>query len=204
VESNRNSGILLNFGSSGNTVTRNIAKLNAGGIALGGASSHNTLRDNDVAGNSRVGVALYFDSNENVVVGNRITKNAVGVADGAGVLLMQSSGNQFTDNTVAGNSRGIWLSYPETDAYLGGGNEVYHNNFIDNPTQALITGWRSAPDSFSKQAPIGGNFWGNWTTPDTDQDGVIDSAYRIGGGEDKLPWKVKDGWAAPPDVTHPR
>jgi parallel beta-helix repeat protein len=204
VESNRNSGILLSLGSSGNTVTRNVARLNVGGIALGGASSHNTLRDNDVTGNLRLGIALYFDSNENVVTGNRITRNALGVPDGAGMLLVQSSGNRFTDNTVAGNSRGIWLAYPETDAYMGGGNEIYHNNFMENATQAVITGWRSVVDSLSKQAPIGGNFWDNWTTPDADQDGVVDSAYLISGGGDNLPWKVKDGWAASPDVAHSR
>jgi parallel beta-helix repeat protein len=202
VESNRDSGILLNFGSNGNTVTRNTARLNDGGVALGGASGQNTLRDNDVTGNRHLGIALYFDSNENAVIGNRITQNAVGVANGAGVLLMASSGNQFTDNTVAGNSRGIWLSYPVNDAYPGGGNEIYHNNFIDNPTQALITGWRSSPDAFSKQAPIGGNFWGDWTTPDADQDGVVDSAYRINGAGDNLPWKVKNGWTIPPNSNH--
>jgi parallel beta-helix repeat protein len=202
VEWNHNSGILLNMGSTGNTVSKNTARLNAGGIALGGGSSQNSLRDNDVTGNGHLGVALYYDSNENVVTGNRITQNAVDVANGAGVLLMRSSGNRFTDNTVSGNSRGIWLSYPETDAYNGGGNEVYHNNFIDNPTQALVTGWRSSPDSFSKQAPIGGNFWGNWTTPDADKDGVVDSAYLINGAGDNLPWKAKDGWAASPDLTH--
>lgn len=204
AESNRNSGILLNTGSTGNTVSGNIAKLNAGGIALGGASSRNTLRDNDVTENHRLGVAVYFDSNDNVVLGNRISNNAEGVENGAGVLLMQASGNHFTDNTVAGNSRGIWLSYPEGDAYLGGGNEVYHNNFIDNPIQALVTGWRSAPDAFSKQAPIGGNFWGNWTSPDADHDGLVDSAYLINGAGDNLPWKMKDGWTISADPTHPK
>jgi nitrous oxidase accessory protein len=132
---------------------------------------------------------------------NRIAGNAVGVPDGAGVLLMQASGNRFSNNTVAGNSRGIWLAYPNTTAYSGGGNEIYHNNFIDNGTQALITGWRMTPDSFSKQAPIGGNFWGNWTTPDANGDGVVDSAYMISGGGDNLPWSVKDGWAVPPDAA---
>ena len=204
AESNRDSGIILNSGSSGNTVTRNTARMNSGGIALGGASSHNTINDNDVVANKHLGIALYFFSNENLVTNNRITGNGVGVTNGAGILLMQASGNQFSTNTVAGNSRGIWLSYPDTDAFLGGGNEVYHNNFIDNQTQALITGWRSTPDSFSKQAPIGGNFWGNWTTPDANGDGVVDSAYLISGGGDDLPWRAKDGWYAPADANPPK
>jgi parallel beta-helix repeat protein len=203
AESNRDSGIILNSSSSGNTVTRNITRLNSGGIALGGASRHNTLFDNDVTGNKHLGVALYFFSNENLVTNNRIAGNGVGVANGAGILLMHASGNQFSNNTVSGNSRGMWLSYPNTDAFLGGGNEIYRNNFIDNETQALITGWRSTPDSFSKQAPIGGNFWGNWTTPDANGDGVVDSAYLISGGGDNLPWRAKDGWNAPPSASQP-
>ena len=203
AESNRDSGIILNFNSSGNKVTRSIIRLNSGGIALGGSSHHNTISENDVTGNTRLGVALYFSSNENVVIHNQITGNAVGVRYGAGVLMMQASGNRFSNNTVAGNSRGIWLAYPESGTYPGGGNEVFHNNFIDNGTQALITGWRSTPDSFSRQAPVGGNFWGNWTTPDADGDGVVDSAYLISGGGDNLPWRVRNGWVIPPEATPP-
>ena len=202
-ESNRDSGIILSFNSSGNKVTRSIIRLNSGGIALGGSSHHNTISENDVTGNTRLGVALYFSSNENVVIHNQITGNAVGVRDGAGVLMMQASGNRFSNNTVAGNSRGIWLAYPESATYPGGGNEIFHNNFIDNGTQALITGWRSTPDSFSRQAPVGGNFWGNWTTPDADGDGVVDSAYVISGGGDNLPWRVRNGWVIPPEATPP-
>jgi len=203
AESNRDSGIMLNFNSSGNTVTRNISRLNSGGISLGGSSHHNTISENDVTGNTHLGVALYFSSNENVVIHNHITGNAVSVSDGAGVLMMQASGNRFSNNTVAGNSRGIWLAYPESAAYPGGGNEIFHNNFIDNGTQALITGWRSTPDSFSRQAPVGGNFWGNWTTPDADGDGVVDSAYLISGGGDNMPWRVRNGWVIPPEATPP-
>ena len=203
AESNRDSGIILNASSFGNTVTRNTARLNSGGIAVAGASRRNTVSENEVTGNTRLGIALYFSANDNVVTNNRIADNAVGVADGAGVLLMQASGNRLSNNTVANNSRGIWLSYPDAATFPGGGNEVYNNNFIGNATQALITGWRSTPDSFSKQAPIGGNFWGNWTTPDANGDGVVDSPYLISGGGDNLPWRVKDGWNVPPDTAPP-
>jgi parallel beta-helix repeat protein len=203
AESNRDSGIILNASSSGNTVTRNTARLNSGGIAVAGGSRNNTISENEVTGNTRLGIALYFSANDNVVTNNRIAGNAVGAGDGAGVLLMQASGNRLSQNTVANNSRGIWLAYPNSSSYPGGGNEVYNNNFIGNTTQALITGWRSTPDSFSKQAPIGGNYWGNWTTPDANGDGVVDSPYLISGGGDNLPWKVKDGWSVQPGGALP-
>ena len=198
VESNHNSGILLNNGASRNVLKGNVARRNSGGITLGGDSDYNTLTGNEVAENTNLGLAIYFYSNENAVLDNRIAGNAAGVENGAGILVMQSSGNRFTNNTVSGNSRGIWISYPDTALYDGGGNEVYNNNFLANRMQALVTGRRSLADAFSKQAPIGGNFWDNWKSPDAGGDGIVDAAYRFGGSGDELPWSAQDGWAARP------
>ena len=207
VESNRNSGILLNNDASRNVLRGNVSRLNSGGIIMGGNSDYNTLTGNEIVGNTRMGLAVYFYSNENVVLDNRITSNAAGVENGAGILVMQSSGNRFTNNTVSGNSRGIWISYPDSTPFDGGGNEVYNNNFLANRTQALVTGRRSTADDFSKQAPIGGNYWDNWKSPDLGGDGIVDAAYRFGGSGDDLPWSAPDGWvtrpapAAPPDIV---
>jgi parallel beta-helix repeat protein len=198
AESNRDSGIILNAGSSENTLTGNVSRGNAGGLTLGSGSYGNTIRDNEVAGNRRMGIAFYYRSDDNIVTGNRVDGNAVGSTDGAGVLMLETSGNRFSDNSVTGNSRGIWLSYPEATAFFGGGNEIYNNDFVGNETQALITGSRSTTDVFSKQAPVGGNHWGNWTGPDDNQDGFVDASYQFSGGGDTMPWISKDGWTARP------
>ncbi len=201
VESNRNSGILLNNGASRNVLKGNVTRLNSGGITMGGNSDYNTLTGNEILGNTHMGLAVYFYSNENVVVDNRITSNAGAVENGAGILVMQSSGNRFTNNTVSANGRGIWISYPDGEPYDGGGNEVYNNNFLANRTQALVTGRRSTEDAFSKQAPIGGNFWDNWTAPDANGDRIVDAAYAFTGSGDPYPWRVESGWNAPPEAT---
>ena len=203
VETNRNSGIVLNNGASRNVLKGNVTRLNAGGITMGGNSDYNTLTGNEIVGNTRMGLAVYFYSNENVVLDNRITSNAAGVENGAGILVMQSSGNRFTNNTVSGNSRGIWLSYPDGEPFDGGGNEVYNNNFLGNRTQAMVTGRRSTVDAFSKQAPIGGNFWDNWKSPDAGGDGIVDAAYQFGGSGDDFPWSAQDGWVTLPSPTAP-
>ena len=198
AESNRDSGIILNAGSSENTLTGNTSRGNTGGLTLGSGSYGNTIRDNEVTGNRRLGIAFYYRSDDNIVTGNRIDGNAAGAADGAGVLMLESSGNRFSDNRVTGNSRGIWLSYPDTPAFFGGRNEIYNNDFVGNETQALITGSRSSLDVFSKQAPVGGNHWGNWTGPDENQDGFVDDSYLFSGGGDTMPWSSKEGWSARP------
>ena len=198
AESNRDSGIILNAGSSENNLTGNVSRGNTGGLTLGSGSYGNTIRDNEVAGNRRMGMAFYYRSDDNIVTGNRVDANAVGAADGAGVLMLESSGNRFSENRVTGNSRGIWLSYPEKTAFFGGGNEIYNNDFVGNETQALITGSRSTQDVFSKQAPVGGNHWGNWTGPDENQDGFVDASFQFSGGGDTMPWSSKDGWNTRP------
>jgi parallel beta-helix repeat protein len=201
TELNRSSGIILSNSATRNVLRENVTRGNSGGITLGGDSDYNTLTGNEVIGNSHLGIAIYFYSNENVVLDNSIAGNAVGVENGAGILVMQSSGNRFTNNTVTGNSRGIWISYPDTELYDGGDNEVYNNNFLANRTQALVTGRRSTADTFGKQAPIGGNFWDNWTAPDANGDRIVDTAYAFSGSGDPCPWRVESGWNAPPEAT---
>ncbi len=45
-------------------------------------------------------------------------------------------------------------------------------------------------------APTGGNYWSNWTGPDDDADGFVDSPYVITlyYNLDNLPWTQQDGW----------
>ncbi len=49
-------------------------------------------------------------------------------------------------------------------------------------------------NSFNLPYPDGGNYWSDWTAPDIDLDGFVDSPYVFAGGQDNLPWSVQDGW----------
>jgi hypothetical protein len=45
----------------------------------------------------------------------------------------------------------------------------------------------STGNIFNREAPIGGNYWSNWTGPDADGDGFVDLTYYFFGGRDYLP-----------------
>jgi PKD repeat protein len=47
---------------------------------------------------------------------------------------------------------------------------------------------------FNLDEPVGGNYWSDWTGPDDDGDGFVDSPYVFTGGQDNLPWVNQDGW----------
>ena len=88
-----------------------------------------------------------------------------------------STGNTFHNNTISDNTRGMHISYSSND------NIIYNNNFINNATQAHVDG--SSASVFNLDKPIGGNYWSDWTSPDTDNDGFVDFPYEFSGGQRK-------------------
>jgi hypothetical protein len=88
-------------------------------------------------------------------------------------------------------------SYALTFGGASSSNKIYHNNIIDcnsGSTQASDGGTLNV---WHNDYPGGGNYWSDWTTPDTqsgpnqDQtssDGIVDNPYSIdGGSEDSYP-----------------
>ncbi|MCL5264002.1 MAG: PA14 domain-containing protein [Chloroflexi bacterium] len=41
---------------------------------------------------------------------------------------------------------------------------------------------------------MGGNFWSNWTSPDSKNQGFVDFPYVFTGGQDNLPWVKENAW----------
>jgi hypothetical protein len=70
-------------------------------------------------------------------------------------------------------------------------NTVYNNNFLANTKQTEI----SNIPLFNLPIPDGGNFWSDWTTPDSNNDGFVDFPYVVNPTVlDNLPWTVENGW----------
>lgn len=175
VTGNNVSGISL-LSSNNNNITGNTVTDDLSGISLV-SSSDNILMDNNVSNNT-LGLIL-GDSNGNNLTANTISSNF------GGIQQTSSRGNTFRENTVSDNFLGISLENSSN-------NTIYNNNFIDNIIQAEVTD--GGGNVFSLPAPVGGNYWSDWTTPDNDGDGFVDEPYVFREEVDNLPWTTQDGW----------
>ncbi|MFO7619303.1 MAG: NosD domain-containing protein [Thermoplasmata archaeon] len=75
--------------------------------------------------------------------------------------------NTILSNAVGANVRGSW-------------NTIFHNNFLNNTNHTMDAGL----NIWDMGYPAGGNFFDNWTAPDSNIDGFVDNPFIIptGGG----------------------
>jgi parallel beta-helix repeat protein len=156
---------------------------------------HSILSNNIISYNSR-GIQLSFNYS-NIYEGNTLTNNTVSNNDEYAIYLSNSTYNTLTLNTISDNLRGIRI--------LSGSNynDVYNNNFIKTTGyHASVTD--STGNVFSLPLSTGGNYWDDWTSPDADNNGIVDDPYPgiyvLPGAPlilDDFPWVVKNGWSIP-------
>jgi len=193
-----NSGVLIGFRSCNNTVADCIVNSNKHGIYLDTESCNNNIIDNVLVSNYPFGIFAYRSYNNNVV------NNIVSLNDD-GIYLYNSWNNNVKENIITNNGAGILLGTRETCAnnILGNdvsgndfgirlhdgpqGNNIYHNNFINNTNQASV-GYPSRSNVWDDGYPSGGNYWSDYTDVDlysgpyqneTGSDGVWDDPYVI-------------------------
>jgi len=114
--------------------------------------------------NNMFGVWLY--ASNNTVSGNRIRDN-----NNTGIVIdILTSNNNVIRNNVTGNSRGIWIINTS-------GHRIYHNNFVNNTQQAVI----SVSGSNYWDNDVEGNFWSDYGGVDEvgGGDGVGDSPHAL-------------------------
>ncbi len=203
ASSNNVARIEFNYSSDSNVITGNQTGSDTNyGISVM-SSSNNNLANNDVTADGWDGIILASDSgntlsgntcasasvyegihlsgsNSNTLWSNATTSNPV-----AGVELNSSSGNSLLGNTSGSNGFGVHL-------LSSGNNQIYHNNFVNDTTQAKDES--GSNNVFSLAMPTGGNYWSNWTGPDTDHDGIVDNPFVFNGGQDSYPWARQNGW----------
>ena len=201
---NNGTGILLSH-SNNNLVENNIASGNSHGFVLEGS---NNLISNNIARANSIGVT--FLGSNNFILNNIIENN-----EGYGIELTGGSNNNFSNNIVRNNHNdGIFLHHSENNivsnnifennSYYGieldhyastRGNQIYHNNFINNGNQAYDSGSNYWDNGY----PSGGNYWSDYTGLDTDGDGIGDTQYVISGdnNQDRYPLMKPFGEAQP-------
>ena len=148
-------------------------------------SDYQKIQDNDADLNSDGnygihdhevnGIYMQEGSDYNLIEGNIIESNLHGMS------ILGSDYNEIKENVLEDNTyRGIDLAGDCT------GNEIYHNNFYNN------NGATSTYDEDHIQGQDGsenndwydtssseGNYWSDWTTPDNNNDDIIDYPYIL-------------------------
>jgi parallel beta-helix repeat protein len=170
---NGEEGIILTDYSFNNTLNNNKCSNNPLGIFIMAYSDNNNLTNNTCFKNSVYGIALGSSYN-NILVKNMCDNND------AGIGLHSYSNNILTNNTFSNNRVGIdfWQ--------FSSNNYIYHNNFINNVTQAYDYG----SNYYDNGYPSGGNYWSDHAFVDNNRgenqnilgsDGIIDTPYNIMG-----------------------
>lgn len=180
--SNFSSGIFLNK-SSNNNILNNTLEHNVNNIVLDMGSMNNKISGNS-AKFGTYGMSIVNASSNNIIEKNIVESNS-----NTG-LFIYGTNNKFINNTIKSNLYGLLLyrigSTPSN-------NQVYNNNFLNNISyQAYNT--PAGGNTFNLAAPVGGNYWSNWISPDTNNDRFVDSPYSFTGSSDNLPWIAQDAW----------
>jgi len=138
----------------------------------------------------------------NTLVGNEVTATA-----GSAAIFNECSNHSY----IMGNAAASGYSYTNTillrgwpNAYPSSYNRVYRNVSTSGDRHFAAT--YGTQNVFSRPLPIGGNHVSNWTSPDVDADGIVDSPFVFTGGQDDLPWVQPNGWPddmeySPPSTT---
>jgi len=192
-------GIFLNEANN-NIVRNNLCSRNDRYGIETYSSNNNTLVNNTCEENGEIGIYIVISNRDTKVANNTCNENAlcgiylsqtnrrINVSSNNcsgngyyGICLMSSSWNTIGFNTITGN-----LKYGIAVTWLSKFNLIYGNTIMNNngatgvyaPTHVQANDtetnyWNSS--SF-------GNYWGDWTAPDVNGDGIVDSPYDVEGG----------------------
>jgi peptide/nickel transport system substrate-binding protein len=172
VITNWDQGILIIDATNIKIYDNIMSLINYNSITLEGTNAANNLIYSNIFQENTVAINLTTSAISNTIYKNIITLNTIG-------LSLESSGNNITANTIAENQVGIDLSNSNN-------NIIYHNNFISNDIQVLIS--TSTGNTWDNGYPSGGNYWSIHTHVDSysgpsqnqpNSDGINDTQYTI-------------------------
>jgi len=187
IYSNPQSAGIYSEGTTGVTI-KNVKTENASaGITLFNCSN-STITGNTLS-NGYIGIQIGGTSSTN----NKVTEN-IANSNTFGIYIVYSNNTQVKYNTFSDNAYGILIIQAND-------NTIINNNFINSSSyQALVS--NSTGNQFF-DSELGGNHWSDWTSPDNDNDGIVDNPYVFYGGQDDLPFVYMIIYGESQDVTPP-
>jgi len=154
-----NSGISLSSTEycdiSGNRIVDN-------SVGIYGSPKNTSISSNTITNNT-IGVAIDPGATRNIISRNRLMANTVSIH------IYYANSNNISENNITSNWRSITLGYSKS-------NRFYHNHFFNNTEQVLIlaSGYANFWDN-----GLEGNYWDNYTSVDSNYDGIGDSWHEI-------------------------
>ncbi|MFX1516139.1 MAG: right-handed parallel beta-helix repeat-containing protein [Promethearchaeota archaeon] len=160
-------GVIIDHYSLYNTITSNSIFNSAyNAISIQAASDLNNIAHNTVEDSGSSGIRLE-SAFTNMLLNNTISNSGYD-----GIELLSSNYNDIFNNTILNSARyGISLIYG-SDCNLIKWNDFINNN--RHKSQAL-------DDVSLSDTTFNYNYWGEWTRPDTEPNGIVDNPYLIDG-----------------------
>ena len=160
-------GVTADHFSLSNTITRNFISNNTwDGISIQGATDLNNITHNTVFNSGGNGIWLESAFN------NTLLNNTISNSDYDGIGLVASDYNDIFNNTISSSAR-YGISLTVGSAW----NLIKWNDFINNNGQTS-----QALDNVSvSTTTFNYNYWGDWTSPDSEPNGIVDNPYLIDG-----------------------
>jgi len=185
---------VYNGESDSNGIFNNTCNGNGYGMWLEN-TIYSEICGNTCDGNGKAGIYVKYRSHDNLIANNTLRDNGFQLeSDGytmefAGHGLAVNGegsdcyGNMISNNTIEGSRlHGINLTFSNWNFLFGNvliGNHGSTSEFDTSCVQAYDGGENSwDTGSF-------GNLWGDWTSPDTNGDGIVDVPYAIDGGSNQ-------------------
>ncbi len=170
-------GIYLHY-TSNDTLTNNLL-IDAAHSIYAYASNDNIMDNNTCRATRACAIMLDGASNRNI-----ISNNTCYSSGDNGIYILHSDYNTLSNNTITNNyGHGIHLADSNYNKLFG--NEMIGNNRSTSVYSSLHP--QGADTGIDNHWNTGsyGNYWSDWTTPDTNGDGIVDNAYPIAEGSSK-------------------
>ncbi len=180
-----------------------IIEIEESNMTFNGDGHHVFIYVHDTAG-----YGIYIPGLSGITVKNLIVVGKMDsvfglVSDGDNIFMNNSFEDCLIGLSVFSDDKALVFNNTFSNCYEGiyidGLAYVYNNNFIDNFEHVFPV----SNTIFNLDKPMGGNYWSDWTSPDANGDGFVDSPYLVYDyfgnlmGKDNLPWTVQDGWIKP-------
>ncbi len=174
---NNASGISISTGSSNINVTNNHVYNNTGNGIWVTTSSYINVSNNLIENHSWCNGISFQSTDNSTIAGNLIQNNgkAKGFAGYAqGLYMINSETNNVTGNQFIGNS---WYAL-----YFSGGNKWnrFTRNIFNEQDDGDTVGNFSTGNVYNQwNDSVCGNYWGDYTGPDADDDGIGDNPKPV-------------------------